>query len=175
MSTLSVDTITGQTVATKVKLPEGSTLQTKSMTSVTIGHSASGSTYSDTGLTVSITPKYATSKILVMAHINMGATNGYRFACRLMRDSTALSLPTDAGSRSVGTVAHQGSGGNMIDMNAALFFLDSPATTSATTYKIQAACEQSGGTYYLNRGGTSANNSTVYGTTSSITGLEIAQ
>ena len=56
MSTLSVDTITGQTVATKVKLPEGSTLQTKSMTSVTIGHSASGSTYSDTGLTVSITP-----------------------------------------------------------------------------------------------------------------------
>ena len=110
-----------------------------------------------------------------MAHINMGATNGYRFACRLMRDSTAISLPTDAGSRSVGTVAHQGSGGNMIDMNAALFFLDSPATTSATTYKIQAACEQSGGTYYFNRGGTSANNSTVYGTTSSITVLEIAQ
>ena len=55
MSTLSVDTIQGQTTSTKVKLPAGSILQT-----VTAEHGTyvqtTGSSFADTGLQCSITP-----------------------------------------------------------------------------------------------------------------------
>jgi len=175
MSTLSVDTIQGQTAAAKLKLPKGCVIQTESMDITTSSTTNSGTTFNDTGLTVTITPHYSTSKILVMAHVNMGATNGFRFACRLARGSTGISVGTSAGSRSVATVASQGTGGNKVDMSTAMIHLDSPATTNATTYKVQAAAEQSGGSWYLNRGGTAADNSTVYATTSSITVMEIAQ
>ena len=175
MSTLSVDTITGQTTAGNVKLPAGCVLQTKSMTYTNNNQSSSGTSFSDTGLTVSITPKYSTSKIYVMSHVSMGATSGYRFALRLVRDTTNISLADASSNRTRSTVAHQGSGGNIIDITLPIFFLDSPATTSATTYKIQAACEQSGGTWYMNRGGTAADNNTVYVATSSLSVLEIAQ
>ena len=110
-----------------------------------------------------------------MSHVSMGATNGFRFALRLVRGSTDICIATSAGSRTVSTVAHQGSGGNIIDHTFPIFFLDSPSTTSATTYKIQAACEQGGGTWYLNRGGLATDNSTVYAATSSIAVMEIAQ
>jgi hypothetical protein len=46
-------------------------------------------------------------------------------------------------------------------------FLDSPATTSATTYKIQGRV--TGGTFYINR-----RNTADWATTSSITVMEIA-
>ena len=135
----------------------------------------SGTTFNDTGLTIDITPSSTSSKIYVMSHVSMGATNGYRFALRLVRGSTDISVATSAGSRTVATVAHEGTGGNKIDQTFPIFFLDSPATTSATTYKIQAACEQGGGTWYLNRGGLATDNSTVYAATSSIAVMEIAQ
>ena len=153
----------------------GHVLQVQSMTVTTSATSASGTTFNDTGLTIDITPSSTTSKIYVMAHVSLSATNGYRYACRLIRDSSAIAFATDAGSRTVATVAHQGSGGNIIDHTFPIFFLDSPATTSATTYKIKAACEQGGGTWYLNRGGLASDNSTVYAATSSISVMEIAQ
>ena len=151
----------------------GAVLQVQSMTVTTSSTSNSGTTFTDTGLTIDITPSSTSSKIYVMSHVSIGATNGFRFALRLVRGSTDISLATSAGSRTVSTVTHQGSGGNIIDATLPIFFLDSPATTSATTYKIQAAAEQSGGTWYLNRGGIASDNSTVYAATSSITVMEI--
>ena len=174
-STLTVDNIVGATTAANVKLPEGCVLQTKSMVYTNNDQSASGTTFTDTGLTVTITPKYATSKIYVMSHVSMGATNGYRFALRLVRGSTNILLGDQSGNRSRATVSHQGSGGNIIDQTLPIFFLDSPATTNATTYKIQAAAEQAGGTWYMNRGGAASDNSTVYVATSSLSVMEVAQ
>ena len=180
MSTLKTNTIqaaTGSNVSIAsghVLQAPGHVLQVQSMTVTTSATSAAGTTFNDTGLTIDITPSSTSSKIFIMAHVSMGATNGYRFACRLIRDSSAIGFATDAGSRTVATVAHQGSGGNIIDQTFPIVFLDSPSTTSATTYKIKAACEQGGGTWYLNRGGLAADNSTVYAATSSIAVMEIA-
>jgi len=151
----------------------GAVLQVQSMTVTTSGTSNSGTTFTDTGLTIDITPSSTSSKIYVMSHVSMGATNGFRFALRLVRGSTDISIATSAGSRTVSTVAHQGSGGNIIDTTLPIFFLDEPSTTNALTYKIQAAAEQSGGTWYLNRGGLASDNSTVYAATSSISVMEI--
>lgn len=169
---------TGNTITVEsgdVLQAPGHVLQVQSMTVTTSATSAAGTTFNDTGLTIDITPSSTSSKIYVMSHVSMGATNGYRYALRLVRGSTDICIATSAGSRTVSTVAHQGSGGNIIDHTFPIFFLDSPATTSATTYKIQAACEQGGGTWYLNRGGLASDNSTVYAATSSISVMEIAQ
>ena len=58
-------------------------------------------------------------------------------------------------------------------MNFTQTFLDSPNTTSETTYKLQWACEGSGGsskTYFLNRKGDNSNE----GATSTITVMEVS-
>ena len=66
MSTLSVDTIQGQTVAGNVKMPAGHVIQVKSAeTSVQLTLNSNQSTQTDVGLAVSITPKYSNSKIYV--------------------------------------------------------------------------------------------------------------
>ena len=156
--------------------PTGCIIQVQSFAYTDDNKSGTGTTFSDTGLTVSITPTATSSKIMVMAQVSMGASTNYRFAIRLVRDSTNIFIADPSGltSTTLATAGHQGSGGNMIDVTFPVMFLDSPSTTSATTYKIQAAAEQSAGTWYLNRGAGGANNSTVYVAASSITVMEVA-
>ena len=135
-------------------------------------------TYTDvTGISVSITPTSATSKILVFANLNASVTaaDNY-FAFQLVRGSTAISIGDTAGSRTVGSVGSaliNGTGSGNYILPMAINFLDSPATTSATTYKIQGLV-QSGQTLVLNRSGTDSD--AVFGirTASSITVMEIS-
>ena len=95
--------------------------------------------FSDTGLTKNITPTVATSKVLVMITIpyyllkaSATVTNG-KF--KIMRGATEIGNYSGAS-----TIALTGASGNIeVDGTWAITFLDSPATTSATTYKVQAA------------------------------------
>ena len=64
MSTLSVDTIEGQTTAANVKLPAGCILQTLSFTQPSSNIDTTSTSYVATGWVTSITPKFSTSKIL---------------------------------------------------------------------------------------------------------------
>jgi len=91
----------------------------------------STSTYTDTGLSVSITPSSATSKVLVMAvHTGAGKdTNDTALNLKLFRGATDLGLYSSI-------YALTGSAATFIS-NLAIQYLDSPATTSATTYKTQ--------------------------------------
>ena len=109
VSTLKTNTIQAAT-GSKVSIP-GHVMQVQSMTVTTSATSAAGTTFTDTGLTVDITPTSTSSKIYVTAHVSMGATNGYRYALRLVRASSNISVATSAGSRTVATVAHEGTGG----------------------------------------------------------------
>jgi len=94
---------------------------------------SSSSTYSDTGLTATITPTLSTSKILVIAHqtgvYKTGTDAGNGTDLRLVRGATSL-IQFDGylGYTLSNTVSHVASG---------VTYLDSPATTSATTYKTQ--------------------------------------
>lgn len=91
------------------------------------------STYADTGLTATITPTSATSKILVTVHqqglykTNGNANNGH--VIKLMRASTDI-ITFDASNSS--TLA-----ANYNTVASGTTYLDSPATTSATIYKTQ--------------------------------------
>ena len=112
--------------------------------------------YTDTNLTATITPTSATSKILVLAN-QMG---------RVYRDSTEIyaSLQIVRGSTSVqvfeSTVGAEISGASRVAINviSALTYLDSPSTTSATTYKVQAKASTTAnsGQYQTQGGGGSA-------------------
>tara|TARA_R100001443_G_scaffold16766_3_gene27171 strand:- start:3168 stop:4205 length:1038 start_codon:yes stop_codon:yes gene_type:complete len=101
-----------------------------------------------TGFSVSITPSATSSKVLVMAQYNMGVSSGYKMYSSLLRGSTEIYRGDTAGNR-VRTSFHGKSNAND-DLNTiSHIFLDSPNTTSATTYKIQAYPE-SGGTLSFN-------------------------
>ena len=60
--------------------------------------------------------------------------------------------------------------------NNAFNYLDSPSTTSATTYKVQMITETSGHTAYVNRTGSDLDENQPYSvrTSSTITAIEIA-
>ncbi len=97
-------------------------------------------TYADSGLTASITPTSATSKILVCVtqfiYIYRNTTTGAQGDIRLMRGSTAIG---DFGSAlSAGYInAALASTVNEMSHWVAINYLDEPATTSSTTYKTQ--------------------------------------
>jgi len=96
--------------------------------------SNSTSTYEDTTLTATITPTATSSKVLVLVAQNGifkdGTNAGNAVNLRLLRGSTVLDI---FGSYNMWT----GLSANSIGDGAAFQHLDSPATTSATTYKTQ--------------------------------------
>ena len=114
---------------------------------------AMGSFTDVTGVSQAITPSATSSKILVtvcghFTNQNSNYTNGFR----LVRDSTSIFIGDSRGSTTRASSGGTQSGsGNM--ENFSITFLDSPNTTSSTTYKLQAGSE-SGGTLFL--GGTYA-------------------
>ena len=137
MSTLSVDTIQGQTTAGNIKLPAGCVLQTVqgTLSAVTV----TSTTFADVG-TVSITPKYNTSKILVSftnhIYVTENSSDAWRGTnTRLLRDSTVV---FGDGASEYGHGQYQENNTQRYMAYQTRSFLDSPATTNAVAYKIQA-------------------------------------
>ena len=130
-------------------------------------------TFTDiTGLSVSITPTLNTSKVLVCATYQDTMTESQTGFVRLMRDSTAIAIGDTAGSRTRSTTVSRGLANNEISTHS-IMFLDSPATTSATTYKLQAASENASFTYFLNRSSSDSDAATRGRTASTITVMEV--
>jgi hypothetical protein len=131
-------------------------------------------TFADiTGLSVSITPTSASNKILVFAHVNtVGTVTTSSSGIRLVRDSTPISVGDAAGSRvQVSGGSNYGNFGVTITGDDVIF-LDSPATTSSVTYKVQIQAYSS--TAYVNRSPVDSNDPAYYRTVSSITLMEIS-
>lgn len=110
----------------------GNVLQVVSTTSTTVTSTTSTSYVDVSGLSLTITPTSSTSKILVIGSVNYSSTSTSDNAFfRLMRDTTSIGNGTSDicfGGR-LGTTAGVQTG--------SINHLDSPATTSATTYKFQ--------------------------------------
>lgn len=161
--------VTGR--VTKASMPIGSVLQV-----VHVGYgsrtTSTSTTYADTGLSASITPSSASNKILVLVSQSMNAVGaaavGYgnqtNAGVQLLRGATVLVTPaSDSGGKYSMGVAASGtlSFWAIVGMN----YLDSPATTSSTTYKTQFA---------LGTAGMAAAYANDYGGGSYITLMEIA-
>jgi len=141
----------GAVTAGKIgSLPAGSVLQVVQDTKTDYqSASSNGGSWTDiSGLTVSITPSSTSSKIFVFATVQMHS-NGNMFL-RLVRGSTVIGVGDQVGSREQ---AGAGDGYHTDDnhnQNYNLQHLDSPSTTSATTYKVQFLLEAANKTGVIN-------------------------
>ena len=126
----------GQSIP-KAALPTGSVLQVVSATYATQTSSSSGNTWVDTGLSATITPTSSTSKILVFVSATglrkVATTNaGVAVGLRVLRGATQI-VDVGLDNSSTETTAN----GGQSTTSSSTCYLDSPATTSATTYKLQ--------------------------------------
>lgn len=124
-----------QTSLSASNMPTGSVLQVV-QGSLGSEFATSSNSYADTGLSVSITPSSTSNKVFIFASLGsafIGQSSGHdaQGFFQIVRGSTSR---YEAKYRSYD---YGGSGSFLI---APLFmsFIDSPSTTSATTYKIQA-------------------------------------
>jgi hypothetical protein len=142
--------------------PAGSVIQVVNA-KTTAGFTSSSSTLADTAVTATITPKFATSKILVIVTLSACGkeTNSTYIRTALLRNSTILEYFENLGGFTNTTTS------NYIG-SIATCYLDSPATTSATTYKVQASSGLNTAIIYI--GGTAA----TIDATQNITLMEIA-
>ena len=145
-----------------VRVP-GSVIQVVHATDSSGQTSTGGQSYVDTGLSCNITPKFSTSKVLVIVGqplmMSTATTAAREIYYRIVRGSTGL---IEGGSQFdlTHSNAYQSTG-----WFNGLNFLDSPATTSTTTYKTQ---------FYIS-GGTSDVYCNYGGTNGSMVLMEIAQ
>jgi hypothetical protein len=136
----------GQSIP-KAALPTGSVLQVVNSTYTNASaQSTTSSTYVQTPIQVTITPTSSTSKILVRMNVSQSyaSTNSGNMVLTLYRNNTT-----------------ELSSGNQYGLSAAyaqvaafgmyIEFLDSPATTSATTYTVYAKFVDASGTFYYFR------------------------
>ena len=149
------------TIAASV-LPAGSVLQVVNGTYATIV-SNSTSTFTTTGLTATITPRSASSKILVFANVVGVSKTGSNTAVkiRLYRGASSIIGFEDYGA----VTANAGDNGAG---SCCTTYLDSPATTSATTYTVYFASTANTATVYVQNYFTTQANAT-----STITLMEI--
>ena len=135
----------------------------------------SSATYADvTGLSVSITPTSASNKSYVVASVNFNGDAGVTgAAAQLVRGSTAIGIGDAAGSRAQATSGGVQGADDDYPGSSSLTFLDSPATTSATTYKVQVRGTGGSPAVYVNRGLADTNTASYFRYISTITVMEV--
>jgi len=156
----------------------GIVLQVVSSTKTDTQTVASGpSTFVDlTGLSVTLTPQSSSSKFLCIWTVTAGdgadQSHGY---FRLVRNGTDIALADTAGSRTSASsmvVNSSVAGQSLASSNS---FLDSPATSSAVTYKITASRNGAGINCFINRSSRDIDSANNDGrSTSSLTVMEIS-
>jgi hypothetical protein len=150
-------------------------VQVVSATKLDTFSSTSGTMVDITGLSVNITPTNSSNKILIIASLIVSADswNTSGMAVNLVRNSTALGVGTGGTQNATsGYNAWSGSSTNTTGNYSPMIitFIDSPNTTSSTTYKLQAMNFVNGFTFTIGRRVLD----TGYGFGSSITAMEIS-
>ena len=157
-NTITLPASTG-TVLTTGSPQSGGVIQAVTYSKIN-SSSTTSTSYVATNLTLSITPKFSTSKILILFSFtwaNAGTANSSY--CTIYRNSTELS----AGLSGSGFGQTYNQAGNPTYFPTGISYVDSPATTSSTTYTLYIKAN-AGQTIYI------GDNNTIQ----SITLMEIA-
>jgi hypothetical protein len=145
-------------------------------TAKTDNFSSSSQSFTEiTGLTATITPSATSSKVLVLvtlqAMVDGNSSNGGQF--RLQRGSTDIGIGDAAGSRTRVSFGNMRSTFSRSVYTTGLNFLDSPATTSATTYSVEGRVVDAS-TFYVNQNYVDGDSADYSRAVSSITLMEVA-
>ena len=132
-------------------------------------NTVASTSYADTGLSLAITPTAATSKILILIQQNLfiaRLTNTVGGALKVLRGGTDIYDPSGNGPYGPALLSQDATDTNSeLQLFVPIMYLDSPNTTSSTTYKTQQRA------YLTTNTGTSITQ--FNGATSSITLMEI--
>ena len=164
IASVAGSTITGSQSIPKSTLPTGAVLQVVSATTTSTTTNTTSTPADVTGLTATITPSSSSSKVLVMV-----ATQWQLFRSAIEVAGYLIVL------RGATTIFNQSA--NSLGMEAGLStgariyltgwyapsIVDSPATTSATTYKVQLSCVSTGssGSITVNNQGNNTQTSSI--------------
>jgi hypothetical protein len=180
-----IDVASGSTLdlSAGATLPAGSILQVVSTTKTDTFSTSSTSFTAITGLSASITPSSASSKVLIIAQVSLGfpasvSDSGSRLLLTGGNTSAYKGDTADSrtraimGTRSAGSGATQYQHGNTLESET-IVFLDSPATTSSVTYGFEIA-SNTANSVFVNRAGEDGDSSLRTRGASSITVMEVA-
>jgi len=154
-------------------MPSGSVVQILQDTSIALTDIASGATASGV-LSQAITPFSSSSKILINISVNIGGVNNSYGHGQLKRGSTLIGAGDASSSRSqasFGLMSGLSSNFEYRMANHNFTFLDSPSTTSATTYSVDLVCASGG--MNLNRSNDDGDSSIAHRAMSTLTVLEV--
>lgn len=128
-------------------------------------------TFTDLGISAAITPSASSSKVLVLVNLGVSTADGSGGGVKLVRGSTDI-LVGDAASSRQRTSQMTTTAGSRGNVPCQIIYLDSPSSTSETTYKIQAFCE-SGLAFNLNKQTNDTDNASFGRMASSIVLMEV--
>ena len=122
-----ITTASSGKVIPSAALPAGTVLQVVQATTTTTTSTTSSTYVAITNLTASITPTSSTNKILIIVNVSIyGQSSSTEGAITIYRNGADLSTGTG--------FADMYAGSSDFIMQAPMLYLDSPATTSSTTY-----------------------------------------
>ncbi len=175
MSLLKVNSVTD--LAGDTPAGVGRILQVVSTAKTDTFSTTSASFGTVTGLTATITPSSSSSKVLIVAQITASVSVSGSGAFRLSGGNSTTYVGDAASSRLravFGLLGGQGvsNDNDRIAHSFSIVYQDSPNTTSATTYEVQAY--GSNGTLFVNRSGNDTDSDKYVRGTSSITVMEMA-
>jgi hypothetical protein len=139
-SRLLVDKLEGKTASGTIQMPSGHIIQTVRMTPTNTANSTTSTSYVDTNLSLSITPKFSNSLIIITVSASWLISGSSFFYYKLYRNGSDISLD------------HQINGdygSNGMAFSASTTYTDSPNSTSSQTYLIK--LKTTGGTAYIYR------------------------
>ena len=126
-----------------------------------------------TGLTVTITPQSSSNKILIIPSVQMTATSGHRHGMRIMRGSTAIFIGDSFGSNQRVTSFMGNPPNNAVSYRHTVLGLDTPNTTSATTYSLQIRGEGGSTDIFINQSNSTNTGGDYFRGVSTITAMEV--
>jgi hypothetical protein len=125
-----------------VQASAGSVLQVVYATTTTATTTTANS-YIATALTASIAPKFSTSKIfIIVSGTSYGSATGTQTTLKLYKNGSDIS----------GIMAQIYGGGSTVEAQANFSTMDTPSTTSSTTYTVYMANTTATGTAYFPNG-----------------------
>lgn len=154
---------------TSSKLGAGTVLQVVQTVKTDTFSTTSTTPVDITGMSVSITPSSTSNKIFILCQVSTGGDDASP-RINLLRNSTALLQPASSGS-TIGSDARTAGVRHLVA--GVISYLDSPATTSSITYKLQMFEGNTGSTVLFNQSGFTTAAVAQYAS-STITVMEIA-
>ena len=143
---LGLGTLATQSSVTRANMYTGAVLQVVQAVKTDAFSSSSGSFTDVTGLSASITPTSSSNKVMVTVSIYVSAADNCANTLRLVRGSTEIAgtAGTNGGFASFGNSSFVRESMTCVSLT----YIDSPSTTSSTTYKIQGLTS---GTFNINQ------------------------